>query len=101
MSSAFSASGEDVIARDLQFLNTNSEPAKKAEETLEEAYEIERCVAWIKQVNVSTVALQFPDELLVDAPDVALEIEQKSNVEVYVLGDTTYGRSLIKKNNNL
>jgi len=91
MSSAFSASGEDVIARDLQFLNTNSEPAKKAEETLEEAYEIERCVAWIKQVNVSTVALQFPDELLVDAPDVALEIEQKSNVEVYVLGDTTYG----------
>lgn len=101
MSSGFSASGEDVIARDLPVLNGSFESALRAEETLEEAYEIQRCVSWIKQINVSTVALQFPDELLVDAPDVALKIEQKSNIQVYILGDTTYGRYFIKQDHNI
>jgi len=99
MSSAFSASGDDVIARELHCQQSSTivnnsvsfQNGKRVEETLEEAYEIQRCVSWIKEVNVSTVALQFPDELLVDAPDVALAIEQKSGIEVYILGDTSYG----------
>lgn len=40
----------------------------------------------------SQVALQFPDELLVDSVAVAVEIERYSNAKPYILGDTSYGR---------
>lgn len=38
------------------------------------------------------VALQFPDELLADAVAVAAQMEAATGAEMYVLGDTTYGR---------
>jgi len=103
MASAFSASGDDIIRRQLHIAESfsNVSPghfsyraghsSNEPEETLEEAYEIQRCIQWICQFGITKVALQFPDELLVDAPDVALAIEKKSKVEVYILGDTTYG----------
>lgn len=59
--------------------------------TLEEIYDISRIILWIKELDVKKIALQFPDELLNDAPDVALKIELSSNIEVHILGDTTYG----------
>ncbi|KFO64556.1 Diphthamide biosynthesis protein 2, partial [Corvus brachyrhynchos] len=37
------------------------------------------------------VALQFPDELLADAVEVAARMEAATGAEMYVLGDTTYG----------
>lgn len=40
------------------------------------------------------VALQFPDELLADAAAVAARMEAATGAEMYVLGDTTYGRSV-------
>lgn len=40
------------------------------------------------------VALQFPDELLADAAAVAARMEAATAAEMYVLGDTTYGRSV-------
>lgn len=40
------------------------------------------------------VALQFPDELLADAVEVAGRMEAATGAETYVLGDTTYGRSV-------
>lgn len=40
------------------------------------------------------VALQFPDELLADAVEVAGRMEAETGAEMYVLGDTTYGRSV-------
>ena len=55
-------------------------------------YEIERILSWIKELGLKKIALQFPDELLKDAPDVALGIELGSNIEVHILGDTSYGR---------
>ena len=104
MASAFSASGDDIIRRQLHIAESSSNvspghfsyraghSSNEPEETLEEAYEIQRCLQWISQFGITKAALQFPDELLVDAPDVALAIEKKSKIEVYILGDTTYGR---------
>lgn len=40
----------------------------------------------------SQVALQFPDELLVDSVAVAVEIERNSNAKPFILADTSYGR---------
>jgi len=40
------------------------------------------------------VALQFPDELLADAAAVAARMEAATGAAMYVLGDTTYGRSV-------
>lgn len=40
------------------------------------------------------VALQFPDELLADAAAVAARMEAATGAEMYILGDTTYGRSV-------
>lgn len=40
----------------------------------------------------SQVALQFPDELLVDSIAVAREIERSVNAKAFILGDTSYGR---------
>lgn len=40
----------------------------------------------------SQVALQFPDELLVDSVAIAQEIEKNTKATTYILGDTSYGR---------
>ena len=66
-----------------------------------EYYEIDRLVQELVELqkrnpsNNNTwknrIALQFPDELLVDAPDVCWEFEQRlPDALVFVLGDTTY-----------
>jgi len=62
------------------------------EGALEEIYEIERILSWIEELDLKKIALQFPDELLKDAPDVTLKIEYLSKIEVHILGDTSYGR---------
>ena len=65
MSSAlFSTSGEEVIQRHLirpESVSSSSHLNQQPEETLEEAYEVQRCVQWIREKKVSHVALQFPD----------------------------------------
>ncbi len=38
------------------------------------------------------VALQFPDHLLPDSVNIATILHQKSEKEVFILGDTSYGR---------
>lgn len=38
------------------------------------------------------VALQFPDELLVDSVSVAQQLEENTNAKTYILADTSYGR---------
>lgn len=42
--------------------------------------------------DCSQVALQFPDDLLVDSVAVAAEIERNSKASAFILGDTSYGR---------
>lgn len=38
------------------------------------------------------VALQFPDDLLVDSIAIVAEIERNTDAKVFILGDTSYGR---------
>lgn len=63
-----------------------------SESVLEDVYELERVISWIKGLLVSKVALQFPDQLLKDAPEIALKVGNASKSEISILGDTSYGR---------
>lgn len=46
-------------------------------ENIEEAFEVERCVNWIKEKGLKNATLQFPDSLMAYCPDVAFAIESK------------------------
>ncbi|XP_061094318.1 2-(3-amino-3-carboxypropyl)histidine synthase subunit 2 isoform X1 [Conger conger] len=58
---------------------------------LEEIYEIKKTCDFIKNNNFDKVALQFPDDLLVDSVQMASEIERETEAKLYILGDTSYG----------
>ncbi|XP_005105882.1 2-(3-amino-3-carboxypropyl)histidine synthase subunit 2 [Aplysia californica] len=86
MATAFNSS-DDVIERKIQVTSTGT-----ASEALSDVYEISRSVQWILKGDFKRVALQFPDELLVDAPAVATKIHSEaSEALVFLLGDTSYG----------
>lgn len=65
---------------------------KASNTTLLEYYEVDRLVREIKQLKFhGRVALQFPDELIEDAPEVTWLFEKfLPESLVFVLGDTTY-----------
>ncbi|KAF0028283.1 hypothetical protein F2P81_019370 [Scophthalmus maximus] len=88
MADAFSSSSETVIQRavDVTVTKTNAPPEK-----LEELYQIEKTCDFINEHQCQKVALQFPDELLVDSVAVAAEIERRCNAKPFILGDTSYG----------
>ncbi|XP_026217355.1 2-(3-amino-3-carboxypropyl)histidine synthase subunit 2 [Anabas testudineus] len=87
MADAFSSSSEMVIQRVVDVaVKTNAAPEK-----LEELYDIKKTCDFITQHQFKKVALQFPDELLVDSVAVAAEIERSSNAKPFILGDTSYG----------
>uniref|UniRef100_A0A674JS65 Uncharacterized protein n=1 Tax=Terrapene triunguis TaxID=2587831 RepID=A0A674JS65_9SAUR len=58
------------------------------------------CVLGLVCIHVSLrwprrqVALQFPDELLADSAAVAAKMEATTGSKMYILGDTSYGRSV-------
>lgn len=60
---------------------------------IEEVYEISRTIHTIDSFNYSSIALQFPDEMLCHAPIVASLLEKRSSrqIHVYILADTSYG----------
>ncbi|GAX10993.1 hypothetical protein FisN_2Lh523 [Fistulifera solaris] len=57
--------------------------------SIQEYYEIDRIVAQIQ--HYQRIALQFPDELLSDAPEVCWALEERlPQTLIFCLGDTTY-----------
>ncbi|KAI9896333.1 hypothetical protein N3K66_008505 [Trichothecium roseum] len=63
--------------------------------SLSSVYEIPRTVAELKDGSWKRVALQFPDDMLVDAPRVAETLTDElrgaiEGVRVYILADTSY-----------
>ncbi|KAJ8375493.1 hypothetical protein SKAU_G00060730 [Synaphobranchus kaupii] len=60
-------------------------------DTLEEMYEIKETCDFIKNNHFNKVALQFPDDLLVDSVQMASKIERETGAKLYILGDTSYG----------
>nr|DBA17754.1 TPA: hypothetical protein GDO54_016079 [Pyxicephalus adspersus] len=90
MSSAlFSSDAENVIHRPLSTPDVGA--GKCPEGFLEEIYEIQRTVQFIQEKGAKKVALQFPDELLVDSVRIARKLEDATGAKIYILGDTSYG----------
>lgn len=87
MADAFSSSSETVIQRLVDVTVKTNTPLEK----LEELYQIKKTCDFISERQFEKVALQFPDELLVDSVAVAVEIERHSNAKPFILGDTSYG----------
>ncbi|CAL1540844.1 unnamed protein product [Lymnaea stagnalis] len=86
MTSAFS-SGDDVITRKIQCT-----PETTSSDNLFNVYEVDRCLSWIGQHSFKMIALQFPDELLIDAPRVVALLQGAlKDVLIFILGDTSYG----------
>jgi diphthamide biosynthesis protein 2 len=59
---------------------------------LEEVYEIERTRRLLREGNFERAALQFPDDMLVDAASVARKLQDSAQYNVYILADSSYGR---------
>jgi diphthamide biosynthesis protein 2 len=53
-----------------------------------------RCVAFRRPYPFE-VALQFPDELLGDASEVVMLLQEKTGKRLYILADTTYGSEFV------
>ncbi|XP_038160179.1 2-(3-amino-3-carboxypropyl)histidine synthase subunit 2 [Cyprinodon tularosa] len=87
MADAFSSSSDTVIQRVVDVNLKENTPAEK----LLDLYEILKTCAFIKEHSYGKVALQFPDELLVDSAAVAAEIERNTQTKTFILGDTSYG----------
>ncbi|XP_029979700.1 2-(3-amino-3-carboxypropyl)histidine synthase subunit 2 [Sphaeramia orbicularis] len=87
MADPFSSSSENVIQRVINVSVTTHSPP----ENLEDLYQINQTCDFISQRHFQKVALQFPDDLLVDSVAIAAEIEKNCKVNVYILGDTSYG----------
>lgn len=56
-----------------------------------EVYEFERTLKWIEENNLKTIALQFPDELLVDSISIYQKLEELCSARLYLMADTTFG----------
>ncbi|CEP19828.1 hypothetical protein [Parasitella parasitica] len=80
----FADDGKEVIQR-------QTEAKSEKHEHIQELYEIDRTTARIKEGNYKRIALQFPDEYLADAANVAKELVKKTGQEIFVLADTSYG----------
>ncbi|XP_075688181.1 2-(3-amino-3-carboxypropyl)histidine synthase subunit 2 [Rhinoderma darwinii] len=85
----FSSDGADIIHREL----SPPEPSEAvtADATLDEVYEIQKTVHFIKEKGTKKVALQFPDDLLVCSVPIARKLEEATGAKTYILGDTSYG----------
>lgn len=95
MAVALSSSDREVIERSV-FVGDDID----ADSDLESVFEVDRCVAWIKDHNLRFPTLQFPDSLLRHSSRVAQQIQSKTNAlkleaQVSILGDTSYGECCV------
>ena len=72
MSIALSSDDRSMIDRKIESKSLNL-----SDESVEQIFEVERCVGWVRENNVENVTLQFPDELLTFSAKVALAIESQ------------------------
>ncbi|XP_069554084.1 2-(3-amino-3-carboxypropyl)histidine synthase subunit 2 [Brachyistius frenatus] len=87
MADAFSSSSETVIQRVVDVTVKTNTP----EEKLQELFQINKTCDFIREHQFQKVALQFPDELLVDSVAVSEEIRTNTGAKTFILGDTSYG----------
>jgi diphthamide biosynthesis protein 2 len=71
-------------------------PVKVSGFSLEQTYEIDRTIRLLGEGNFKSIALQFPDDLLHDASTISQRLQDAlEGAKVYILADTSYGRSSI------
>lgn len=98
MTSAFSSVDSAAIERTVD--SDGTEPLQLTDIWTEDR--LSECSAWIRDHGFRAVCLQFPDELLPFSAHIAHElksecrrqttaISDEAAVEVYILGDTSYG----------
>ncbi|KAH6940787.1 hypothetical protein HPB50_006735 [Hyalomma asiaticum] len=90
MALAFSSSDQAAIDRSVDVSADDVKPVTGGSE-LEFKYEVKRAASWICESGFRKVALQFPDEMLVDSVNVTLALQASVPAELFILGDTSYG----------
>jgi len=88
MTSGFSTNDEAAFERTVEEKGDDPTPLS----LLPSTYELERCVSWIKKLNLQNICLQFPNNLLPDAVNVCKYLKKQTQKNIYILGDTNYGR---------
>lgn len=93
--------GSRIMTEQPALAATTTSVSPRGSTPIEMYYEIDRLSQEIQMFSTTgdddyacRVALQFPDELLVDAPDVCWAMERalpNNNYLVFILGDTTFG----------
>ncbi|KAK0144658.1 2-(3-amino-3-carboxypropyl)histidine synthase subunit 2 [Merluccius polli] len=87
MTDAFSSNSEAVLQRGVDVTSRRDTPS----EDIEEQYQIRNTCDFINHNGFQKVALQFPDEVLVDSVPIAIELERHTSAKLFILGDTSYG----------
>ncbi|XP_026792758.3 2-(3-amino-3-carboxypropyl)histidine synthase subunit 2 [Pangasianodon hypophthalmus] len=90
MTEVFSSNSETVLQRSVD-VDVNLTESSSRLEDLQELYQLSETCSFITSNNFKKVALQFPDELLVDSIAVSAALERETEAKTYILGDTTYG----------
>ncbi|KAF8935118.1 Diphthamide biosynthesis protein 2 [Dissophora ornata] len=92
--SNFADDGSAVISRQIDVHRSRlATEAQNKINACSDIYEIDRTVNVIKERGYKRIALQFPDELLPDSGLVAQLIREQTGSGVYILADTSYGRT--------
>ncbi|XP_078417062.1 2-(3-amino-3-carboxypropyl)histidine synthase subunit 2 [Cetorhinus maximus] len=88
MATAFSDDGSKAIQRSTDVLEKTNRTSFRE---IDVVYEIEKTCSFITDHGFKKVALQFPDELLTDAPAIVSKLEKNTTAKLFILGDTSYG----------
>ncbi|XP_059840077.1 2-(3-amino-3-carboxypropyl)histidine synthase subunit 2 [Hypanus sabinus] len=88
MTTTFSDDGSKAIEQITDVLETGN---RTDSSKIDHVYEIERTCDFITNHAFKRVAVQFPDELLIDAAAVVSKLEKKTSAKIFILGDTSYG----------
>ncbi|KAI9485458.1 MAG: diphthamide biosynthesis protein 2, partial [Benjaminiella poitrasii] len=80
----FADDGTEVIQRTIETIS-------EKHDHIGELYEIDRTVQRILEGGFKRIALQFPDEYLADAASVAETLRERTQQQIFVLADTSYG----------
>ncbi|XP_054275500.1 2-(3-amino-3-carboxypropyl)histidine synthase subunit 2 [Macrosteles quadrilineatus] len=86
---SFSSNAEETIHRRISCIYEGASVITEAD--LVNAFDLKKCISFIQERGFTKVCLQFPDNLLQFAVQVALWLENSLNQKLFVLGDTTYG----------
>ncbi|KAI5632875.1 putative diphthamide synthesis protein domain-containing protein [Phthorimaea operculella] len=81
----FATDGKLCIERELEVTNID-----KNFDDLVSRFDITQTCKWIQENNFLKVCLQFPDDLLPVSAQIYEEIKKRIDVDLYILGDTSY-----------